>query len=440
MASEQALPLEAAGPFLTAARLAATARRWWVRVLCNLTDQGLASGGNFALNILLVRSLSPSDYGAFAVTFAVFLLAANLQNALILEPMGVIGPTCYAGRLPGYLGMTIWMHAGLSVLMTALLLLVTAGMAATWSALAPAMLGLSFSAPFILLFWLLRRACYLETKPELALKGSLLYVLLLVAGMAVLWRVHRITAAGAFLLMGVASLAVSLLLWRCLRVDVGNVFSGDAGSGLAVAVRHHWTYARWSLGTTVLYWLASAIYLPLVGALAGLPAVAAFRATENLLHPMGQILTALGLLLLPWVTAQSRVRDRGYLGRTAVKTSLLVSLPTAVYILAILAAGPSLSRLIYGNDYYASSLSLVPWLGVSLVLRAVGDTGFGVAARAAGRPDIGFWATVAAAAVTLTAGLGLVFRYGAAGAAAGWMVSSAASCVASVCLFRGRLR
>jgi O-antigen/teichoic acid export membrane protein len=440
VASEQAFPLEAAGPFPTAAQLAATARRWSARMLCGLADQGLASVGNFALNILLVRSLSPSDYGAFALTFAVFLLAASLQCALILEPMGVIGPTCYAGRLPGYLGMTIWMHAGLSVLMTALLLLVTAGMAAMRSPLAPAMLGLSLSMPLILLFWLFRRACYLETRPELALKGSLLYVLLLVAGMAVLWRVHRITAAGGFLLMGVAGMAGSLLLWRCLRVRVGNVFSRDAGCGLAAVVHHHWTYARWSLGTTVLQWLASSIYLPLVGALAGLPAVAAFRATENLLHPMGQILTVISLLLLPWVTAQSRARDRGYLGRTAVKTSLLASLPTAVYVLGILAVGASLSRLIYGNDYYISSLSLLPWLGVSLVLRAVGDTGFGVAARAAGRPDIGFWATVAAVAVTLTAGLGLVFRYGAAGAAAGWMLSSAASCVASVCLFRGRLR
>ena len=411
-----------------------------MRVLCSLVDQGLASGGNFALNILLVRFLSPSDYGAFTVAFAIFLLAENFQNAMILEPMGVIGPTYYREQLRVYLGTTVWIHAGLSVLLTVLLLLVTACMVAAHSVLAPAMLGLCFSTPFILLFGLFRRACYLETRPGLALRGSLSYVLFLVAGMLVLWWVHWITVMSAFLLMGVAGLAASVLLWRCLRVPLEFVSRGDAVGCLAAAVRRHWTYARWSLGGTVLYWLASSIYLPLLGALAGLPAVAAFRATQNLLHPMGQILTALGLLLLPWITLQSRVRDSRYLDRTAVQTSLLVGLPTVVYISGILAAGPSLSRLLYGNDYYVSALSLVPWLGASMVLRAVSDTGFGVAARAAQRPDIGFWATLAAAAVTLTAGLGLVSRYGAVGAAAGWMLSSAAGCAACVGLFRGRLR
>jgi O-antigen/teichoic acid export membrane protein len=354
--------------------------------------------------------------------------------------MGVIGPTYYPERVRTYVGTSIGMHAGLCVLITLLLLPVAACMGAAPSALAPAMLGLSAAAPFSLLFGHLRRACYLETKPELALKGSLLYVLLLVAGMAILWRLHRITAAGAFVLMGVAGLAASLLLWRCLGLRVADVPFRDADGLLAGAVRRHWAYARWSLGTTVLFWLASSLYLPLVGALAGLPAVAAFRATENLLLPMSKTLTALGLLLLPWVTTQSRGGDRRYLDRTAIQTSLLVILPTAAYVVGILAAGPGLSRLLYGNDYYVSSLSLVPWLGVSLMLRAVGDTGFGVAARASGRPDIGFWATLAAAAVTMAAGPALVSLYGAAGAAAGWMASSAASCVASVYLFRRRSR
>jgi O-antigen/teichoic acid export membrane protein len=415
-------------------------RRWSPRVLLSIADQGLASGGHFVLNILLIRSLSPSEYGAFAVTFASFLLAASLHTALILEPMGVIGPARYGERLSAYLGTVVWMQAGLSLLVAGVILLVAAAMAAARSVLAPAMLGLSLSTPCMLLFWLFRRACYLETKPGLALQGSLLYVLLLLAGMAGLWRWHKASAAGALLLMGAAGIAVSVLLWRCLRVRAGNVFSGQASPGLAEVVRLHWAYARWSLGNTVLYWLASSIYLPLVGALAGLQAVAAYRATDNLLLPMGQTLTALGLLLLPWHSKQASVSGRRYLRAAGVKVALLASCMAGVYVLGVMAAGPSLSRLIYGSDYYASSLSLLPYLGAGLVLRAVGDTGFCTAARAAGRPDIGFWATAVAAGVTRTAGLALVSRYGAAGAAAGWMASSAASCLVSVSLFRSQLK
>ena len=125
---------------------------------------------------------------------------------------------------------------------------------------------------------------------------------------------------------------------------------------------------------------------------------------------------------------------------TAVKIALVAASAAGVYVLGILMFGGRLIRLLYGGDYYARYFSLLPYLGASLVLRAVGDTGFGVAARAAGRPDIEFWATVAGAAVTLTAGLGLVSRYGAAGAAAGWTASSAASCLVSVCFFRSQIK
>ena len=189
-----------------------------------------------------------------------------------------------------------------------------------------------------------------------------------------------------------------------------------------------------------MYWLASSIYLPLVGALAGLEAVAAYRATDNLLLPVSQALTALGLPLLPYLSRQNGIRGCGYLRAAAAKVALAGGAGAGVYVLVILGLGPRLVRLLYGGDYYAGYLSLVPYLGVAVVLRAIGDTGFGIALKAAGRPDLGFRATAAAAVTTLTVGLGLVSRHGASGAAAGWAASSAAGCAVSVWLCRRRLR
>jgi O-antigen/teichoic acid export membrane protein len=128
------------------------------------------------------------------------------------------------------------------------------------------------------------------------------------------------------------------------------------------------------------------------------------------------------------------------LQRTAWKLGIMAGVGAAVYSICAVAAGPGLVRLVYGGDHYIGYLKLLPYLGVALVLRAVGDTGFGVASRAAGRPDLGFWAALSAASVTLTLGLVLVARYGALGAAAGWMASSAAACLASVCLFRSQIK
>ena len=112
MASEQALPREVAGRFSTAIRLATTARRWWVRGLRRLADQGLIAGTHFPLNPLPAGWLAPAEYGAFTLCCAVLLFSTRRYNAPILKPMGAVGPTRYPERLPGYLGLTIWMNAG----------------------------------------------------------------------------------------------------------------------------------------------------------------------------------------------------------------------------------------------------------------------------------------------------------------------------------------
>jgi O-antigen/teichoic acid export membrane protein len=414
---------------------AATMRRWSGPVALSVADQGLASGAHFAVSLLLARWLAPGDYGAFALAYAVFLLAGGLDTALILEPMGVIGPNRYAASLPLYLSALFWLHGGLTLAIAVVLLVVAAAMAVAGSGLAPALAAMGLAAPGILVFWLFRRACYLSARPDVAVKAGLAYAAALAASLSCLWRWQLVGAGGVFLLMAACGVLVSLPLWRRLGVRGRDLVGWTSVLSLREVARHHWAYARWSVGTTAVYWLAGSIYLPVVGALAGLQAVAAYRAADNLLLPMSQVLTALGLLLLPWLSGQHRVRGRGYLRATAVRMALLAACAAMVYSLGISLFGARLLRLVYGGERYAGSVALLPLLGTAVVLRAIGDTGFGIAVRAAGRPDIGFWATAAAAAVTLTAGFVLVSRYGAQGAAAGWMASSAASCLVYASVF-----
>lgn len=407
-----------------------------MRGLCSLADQGLSSGAHFAVNLLLARWLAPAEYGAFALSFAVLLFFAGLYNALILEPMGVIGPTRYAERLPDYLGLTIWMHAGLSLPVVAALAMAALAARLVGSTLWPLLFALSAAAPGILLLWLMRRACYLLGTPQLAARGSLAYAALLGVGLFWLSRQAKPGAAGVFLWMSGAGVLVSLLLGAGLGLRREHLLWRVAKPELKAAVLRHWSYGRWSLSRTVSYWMASSLYLPAVGALAGLPAVAAYRAADNLMQPMGQTFTAMGLLLLPRLSRQHSLRSGGYLKAMAVSISLAASLAAALYVACILAAGPDLLRRLYGNSFYTPSFALVPFLGAALLFRAIGDTGLGLAARAAGRPDIDFRATAAAAIVTLSVGLLLVARYGAAGAALGSMFSAAASCLVAAFFLR----
>src|SRR5258708_26936586 len=60
-----------------------------------LADQGLISGSNFVISILLARWLVPEQYGAYAVAFGIFILLTVLYQSLLLEPMAVFGGSVY---------------------------------------------------------------------------------------------------------------------------------------------------------------------------------------------------------------------------------------------------------------------------------------------------------------------------------------------------------
>ena len=72
----------------------------------SIADQGVASSTNFVLNILLARWLLPREYGAYSVCWSILLILAGFHNALILEPMTVVGPAEYRDNLDAYLRAT----------------------------------------------------------------------------------------------------------------------------------------------------------------------------------------------------------------------------------------------------------------------------------------------------------------------------------------------
>src|SRR3990172_10601187 len=65
--------------------------KWGKRVGYSVLDQGLFSGANFLLSILLARWLSPEEFGAYAVAVSGFLLGFGLFNSVILDPLMVFG-------------------------------------------------------------------------------------------------------------------------------------------------------------------------------------------------------------------------------------------------------------------------------------------------------------------------------------------------------------
>jgi O-antigen/teichoic acid export membrane protein len=417
----------ALGALLTPAKL----RVWGWRSVISLVDQGLTSGAGFAVNLLLARWMAPEVYGAFAVAFAGFLFVAGFYNVLLLEPMSVMGPARYTGKLPGYFRSQIGVHAVLVGALSGVSLL---GGLVLWnvvpgSPLVGAVMGGGLALPFLLLAWLARRMCYVMQRPALAIQGSAFYLGFVGAGLFALAHFGRLGSFTAFLLMGWGSvLASCLLLWR-----LGLLKRRSAAEPVVSwrsVLRENWTYGRWLVGSTVLSSISSQTQMFLVAGMLGLGAAGILRAMQLPSLVMTQVVFAAGLVVLP---AFSYDFGKGLTERLRHKV-MLVSLGlvgAALVFAALLAlfAGRT-EHLLFGGRY-AAYAHLMPVL--ALVPAAIGfSTGYSMAMRASQKPSFDLVANAIAAPVGVVSAIFFVRRWGIAGAAASMAVGFAAYAI-SVC-------
>jgi O-antigen/teichoic acid export membrane protein len=402
---------------------------WGLRSGLSLLDQGLFSGSSFLLNIFLARWLSKEAYGAFAVCFAGMLFLTGFHNVLLIEPMTVIGPSCYPDRLTGYFGAQLRAHL-LIIGPLSLLALAVGGLlmlSPARSALAPALVASGLGLPLTLLFYLVRRMCYVVQNPLAAVRASAVYGLTLVLGAFALQHAGRCTPGSALLLMAVAGLLPCTLILRSLRIFPGGL---QLRSPLPIrrVLAENWEYGHWLVLTSSLSWMLMQAQTVLSAGMLTLPAAGALRAMQLPSLALYQLMAATMLLLLPSISYEL---GRGDLARLHHKVLLSTAALTALglaFVAALYLFSAPLERILFGGKYAASAW-LMPVLGLGPVFTGIA-AGLSFTLRALRKAKYELLAYMASAVAALALALTLMPRWGLPGAAVSIVVGSASLALA----------
>jgi O-antigen/teichoic acid export membrane protein len=421
-------------PRARASRIEA-AMRWASKGGFAVLDQALISGSNFIMATLLARWVSAADYGAYSVAFSIFLLLSIIYQAVLLEPMMVFGATVERDSIRGYLRTLYRIHfAGTSVMF--ILLALSAAVATRWTSEVPgALLGAAIASPCVLLFWLVRRAFYLDGAVARAATGAVVYSIVLLSGFLILrWR-GLISSFSAFVCMGAAAIATSVILFRQLQSALPD---GSQNRSLAGTWKAHWGYGRWALLGSVAGWFPAYIYYPLLSTLSGIAQSGELRALMNFAQPLAQFYAALSPVFLPYATRQKAFRgNEGIVSATWKITVLFVGVALAYWALVV-PFRTSIFELIYGNNF-RNVCYLTPAIALGSMLWS-GAIGASMALRAMESPKSIFVSFCVASGIAVAVGIPATKAFGVSGAVWSMNASDAVAIMVLLYLFRMRVR
>jgi O-antigen/teichoic acid export membrane protein len=407
---------------------------WLKKGSLALLDQGLVSGSNFLVAILLARWLTRDEYGAYAMGFSLFILLYGFHNAFLLEPMSVFGPELYAKRLTAYVKKLLGFHFALALILS---LLVVTGIIVLTSftnnrALTSALWGVCVAVPLILFYWICRRAAYLRFAPGLAVTGSAIYCLsVLILALALKsWR----SPLMGFVIQSLAAIPAALLLMRPLKSGADT----QPGPSNQEVLREHWRYGRWVMGSTLVTWISGYGYYVLVGMLLPMQDVAALRALRNLTEPCYRAMAAIILLVLPWASSRYSEEGRRGLQRRTLQLNLLFGGSALVYFATVALFGNKLMGLLYAGRYNGSSNLLL--LATAPVVLIAASLGSEVAVQVMQAPSEVFLAYGVSGGLTLLLGIAFTRYWGLRGGLISILVSSAAVWVVLTYRCQKRLR
>ncbi len=376
----------------------------------SVLDQGIFSGANFVLSVILARWLSSDQFGTYTIGFTVLIFVYQFYLAFLLEPMGVLGPTYFPNHLPEYVLLHLKSHF-LITIVAGFFFIILAFVFAESPLLVRQTLFLTGSTlPLLLLPWYLRRAFYILGRPDVSLWGSLTYAVCLVVFTISLRQSDTLSGLSAILATAMAGALSGAFLFLAFRRQ--NAHS-PIGSFSAVMMQN-WHFGKWLIISSIFIAFASQMQIWISANLLGVSASGTLRALQVVIQPMMLTITALTALATPVLSleySQGNFVNFRQKIRFLILALLIAGILFEVFLLAF---SSSIEVFIYGGKFSAYAVLLPIW-GI-IPLSMAYSSGIQAGLQAAQRPKAFVIAAILWAITSLGFGVWLTLHLGILGA------------------------
>ncbi|HET6878912.1 MAG TPA: lipopolysaccharide biosynthesis protein [Pirellulales bacterium] len=406
---------------LVAAKPSAALRR----PLAAMLDQALVSGASFAMAVLLGRAAGAEQLGLYSLAATLLVLAAGVQESLVLIPYTVFAPQLGDERRRESAGSALAQSALVSVLFVVCLAVAVPTLAVTGSIphLAPVLAVLLAAAPAILLRDFARRFSFAHLNVGAAIVIDATVAVLLLVALGGLASCGRLTALAAVALWG-ASCGLIALIWL-LRSRAAFALRP---AEFRLDWRRNGSLGGWLLAghlaaisqTYTLHWLLALVQ--------GVSATGDFAAVATIVAFANPIIIGLGNFLMPATAHTYAQSGADGVWRLALRISAWMGAVLGAFCLLVAFAGDWLMTLVYG-ERFGGQAGVVTLLALSASFAALG-LGAEHGLRAMGRPRAIFLANMLALVVTLSLAAWLVPSQGTWGAAASLLMGNIIGCLA----------
>ncbi len=377
-----------------------------------IADQGFSSLTNFALGVLIARSVDLASFGAFSLAFAAYLLVVSVTRAYPMDPLAIR----YTAAPPEEFRRGAAAATGTVVAIGVICSLAAlVGGFVTSGPFAEALLALGVSFPGLLLQDAWRSTFFAEGRGRRALLNDFT------------WALVEFPALALIILSGNRSVFLAVLAWgggASLAALVGVAQASILPRPLQTIRwwREHRDLGPRFIAEVVTRVLSAQIQLYGVGAVAGLSAVGALRAGQLLFGPVQVVAFGVSMMALP-EAARALAVSADRLRRAAVVISASLAVAAAGWGAVVFLFPSDLGRLVLRDAWDpARSLALPIFLGSVGSVLAYGP-GIGVRALAAAGRSLR--ATTVTSVLTLLLGIGGAALSGATGSAWGLAIVAA---------------